>query len=208
MRAITNLKGARQLGDEIRPFLEAQLSDVEPSVHRGLQFVFEEVAANPMQHSKSPQAACGPAQEFPIAGRTQIAFASCGLRFRRSLQRNPELQGRVNSGADVIQLAVEEGGSGMRGHRKRGLGLHALRNPIDRLRGDVWIHLGDVLCTVAGKRAALATPTPSRVGWGICIDTPIAPHSAQLGFKSQRSVKEYSCASANLEPAALAMVGL
>lgn len=178
LRRILDLKVARNLADEVRDFIEAQLPDAPPSVLRSIHFAVEELGANIVQHSGRPSTGFGLAQGFPKSRRIQISFADAGIGFLASLKRNPELEGRIDDDATAIQLAVEKGLSSIGGKSNMGIGLPVLRDLSDRLSADLWIASGDALwhrTTVAGHRVSIVSAISRWQGSWVCLDSPVSP---------------------------------
>ncbi|MBI3818331.1 MAG: ATP-binding protein [Planctomycetes bacterium] len=175
---IGDLRAARDLADAARTFVEMQLPGAPPSVIRSIHFVVEELAANIVQHSGRPETGFGLAQGFPASNRFQLAFADAGIGFLESLQKNPEISGRIDADADAIQLATEQGLSSTPGRGNMGLGLSVLRDLSDRLSADLWIASGNALWsrkTVAGKRVSIVQSVERWQGAWICLDSPVLP---------------------------------
>jgi hypothetical protein len=180
IRRIDDPRAARAAADATGDLLEKQLPTASPSVLRSARFVFEELGVNIVQHSGAPQTGFGIAQAYPEKGRFQIAFADSGVGFRSSLARNAELQGRVADDAIAIQLAVEQGLSGIGGSQRSnmGIGLSLLRELSDLVHGNLWIASGTALWhrhTVAGRRVSSIQSIDPWDGAWVCLDAPVQP---------------------------------
>lgn len=146
LRRIRNLATARTVADQTAEVLESKLPDVGPSPMRMARFVLEELGANIVQHSERPETGFGMAQAYSQSRKIEIAFADAGIGFLRSLQRNPELVGRVDNEADALQLALGRAlTSRAEGQGNMGIGLHMLVNFSDAVHGDLWVASGDAL---------------------------------------------------------------
>jgi len=175
LRRIANLSVAREQADATRALLERLVPAVPPSTVRAAQFVFEELAANIVQHSGEPETGFGIAIADPEARRIQIAFADAGVGFLASLSSNPEFAGRARDDADAIRLALDPRVS-RRGRGNLGMGLFLLASLAERVEGDLWIATGDALLA---RRAARGTPSEEMsptAGWNgafLCLDAPV-----------------------------------
>lgn len=142
------------------------------------RFVMEELGANIVQHSARPQTGFGLAQAFPKLGRFELAFADRGVGFAASLQRYPELAGRIHSDAEALQIALAPGVSGVGDPRRNmGFGLKLLSNFSDHLGADLWIASGDAVLhrrnSVGSGRMSTVLATPRWRGTWVCLDAPI-----------------------------------
>jgi hypothetical protein len=174
LRRISDLATARAVAEETSAVLEAQLPDVGPSPLRMARFILEELGANIVQHSSRPVTGFGMAQAFPKARRIEVAFADAGVGFLKSLQRNPELAGRVDDEGEALQLALGRGlSSRTEGRGNMGIGLHMLVNFSDAVQGDLKAASGDALLhrrTVVGsERTNTVRPTAGWRGSWICL---------------------------------------
>jgi hypothetical protein len=150
---------------------------LSPSIVRMTRFVFEELGANVVQHSRRPDTGFGFAEARPELSRLQIAFANRGVGFRTSLSANPELQGRLDDDGMAIQLAVTPRISGSSDPRSNmGLGLKMLVDFSDALGADLYIASGEALLrrrTLGGEREDVVTTIPRWQGSWICLDAPL-----------------------------------
>ena len=131
-----------------------------------------------MQHSGAPRTGFGVVQAFPERKRFEIAFADAGVGFRASLQRNPELQGRIADDGEALQLALSKGLTGgipLKQNIVMGLGL--LQDFADRVGGDLWIASGDALLrrrtSVGNVRTNTLSATAGWRGSWLCLDAPL-----------------------------------
>jgi anti-sigma regulatory factor (Ser/Thr protein kinase) len=176
LRRLADLRAVRQLADRTRDFLESRFPGLSPTTLRAAHFVFEELGANVVQHSGRPDTGFGLASADPRTGRIQIAFADSGVGFRASLERNPELAGRIEDDGQAIQLALDRritsGGPG-----NLGIGLSFLGSLAERLGGDLWLASGTALfrqrSAAAGARVANITTTAGWRGAWLCLDAPV-----------------------------------
>lgn len=175
---LRDLSTARRHADALSEFLESQLPTLAPSPARMARFVMEELGANIVQHSARPQTGFGLAQAFPKVGRFELAFADRGVGFAASLQRNPELAGRIHSDAEALQIALAPGVSGVGDPRRNmGFGLKLLSSFSDHLGADLWIASGDAVLhrrnSVGSGRMSTVLATPRWRGTWVCLDAPI-----------------------------------
>jgi hypothetical protein len=176
--AIADLRIARKLADAAGTALEAAQPRLSPSILRLARFVIEELGANVVQHSGRPTTGFGAWHAGGSPPRLEIAFADRGVGFRRSLERNSELAGRVADDAEALQLAVSPRVSGTAAPRSNmGIGLKILLDFADLLGGDVWLASGAALLhrrTVAGGQRAnvLRAVVPWPGSW-VCLDAPL-----------------------------------
>lgn len=178
LRRITDFDVARRNAEAHADCIERQLPTLAPSPARMARFVMEELGANIVQHSARPQTGFGLAQAFPKLGRFELAFADRGVGFAASLQRNPELAGRIHSDAEALQIALAPGVSGVGDPRRNmGFGLKLLSNFSDHLGADLWIASGDAVLhrrnSVGSGRMSTVLATPRRRGTWVCLDAPI-----------------------------------
>lgn len=183
--AIRDLASARELAQQTASSLEATLPGVHPSRFRDACVVFEELGANIVQHSESPQTGFGLANALPERAAIELAFADHGIGFLRSLQKNPELAGRVGDDGEALQLALEEGvTSNPHGGRNMGFGLAELRRISDRHDGELWIASGTALLrrrtVVANKRATTIHRIDPWHGSWICLEVPVGSPPSTL----------------------------
>ena len=178
LRRVTDLRVARELADRSADVLESQMPSLSASVVRMARFVFEELAANIVQHSGAAQTGFGCVRARPELRRLELAFADCGVGFRESLQRNLELRGRVADDAEALQLALSPRISGTGpGRTNMGWGLKQLIDFSDLLGGDLWIATGEALFhrkTAAGQRVNTIRAMPPWRGTWICLDAPVS----------------------------------
>ena len=176
LRRIASLAVARSQADATRELLARLVPSIPPSTVRAAQFVFEELAANIVQHSGAAQTGFGMASADPTTKRIQIAFADAGIGFLASLTSNPEFAGRVADDAEAIRLALDKrvgrGGTG-----NIGMGLFLLSTFADRLQGDLWIATGDALLVRrAGEGDRRIETFEKTAGWRgafLCLDAPV-----------------------------------
>ena len=175
LRRITDARIARELAEESAACLETQLPHLPSSPLRMARFVFEELGVNIVQHSDRSETGFGVLQSFPTG--LEIAFADRGIGFLASLQKNPELEGRITDDGEALQLALGKGLTGTAAPRRNmGLGLGLLQDFADRLGGDLWLASGASLVrrrTVAGLRTTTVHACdPWRGSW-ICLEAPL-----------------------------------
>jgi hypothetical protein len=168
---------ARELAEASADCLQAQIEGLSTSPLRMARFVFEELGVNIVQHSQAPETGFGVLQSFSKG--LEISFADRGIGFLASLQKNPELAGRLEDEAEALQLALGKGLTGTAApRRKAGMGLSLLQDFSDRLDGDLWIGSGNCTLrrrTVAGARTTTVhSNAPWRGSW-ICLDAPLTP---------------------------------
>jgi anti-sigma regulatory factor (Ser/Thr protein kinase) len=169
LRRIGNLAIARRQAEVTRAFLEKIVPPIPSNTVRAVQFVFEELAANIVQHSGAPQTGFGIVMVDPVTKRIQIAFADAGVGFRASLGANPVLAGRIVDDTEAIRLALDrrasEGNTGA-----VGMGLLLLSTFAERVQGDLWIASGEAM-TVRGVDTFEKT-----AGWRgafVCLDARV-----------------------------------
>jgi anti-sigma regulatory factor (Ser/Thr protein kinase) len=138
------------------------------------RFLFEELGVNIVQHSEAPETGFGLLQSFPHLGTLELAFADRGIGFLASLQKNPELAGRIEDEGEALQLALGKGLTGTSApRRKMGMGLGLLQDFSDRLGGELWIAFGSALLrrrTVAGVRSTTVHANGAWPGSWICLE--------------------------------------
>ncbi len=178
LRPIVDQRTARQLSEAVADALTELRPSVSPSIVRMARSVFEELGANVVDHSGRPETGYGFVQVDPSRHRLELAFADCGVGFRASLQRNPELQGRVADDAEALQLAMSPRITGTQSPRTNmGIGLKLLADFSDVLGGDLWIASGSAMLhrkTTAGQRTnVIRSILPWRGTW-ISLDAPVA----------------------------------
>lgn len=178
LRRIRDLRTARIVADQTAQVLESELPEVGPSSLRMARFILEELGANIVQHSARPGTGFGMAQAIPQARRIEIAFADAGVGFLESLQRNPELVGRVADEGEALQLALGRGlTSRADGRGNLGLGLDLLVTFSDLLGGDLRVASGDALLhrrTVAGReRVNSVRRTAGWRGSWVCLEAEL-----------------------------------
>ncbi len=179
LKRIVSLKVARELADRSIECLEHQLKDVAVSPLRMARFIFEELGANVVQHSGAAETGFGIVQAFPERKRLELAFADAGVGFRRSLERNPELEGRIADDGEALQLALSKGlTGGIPLKQNVGMGLGLLQDFADRVGGDLWIASGDALLrrrtAVGNVRTNTLSSTAGWQGSWLCLDAPMA----------------------------------
>lgn len=173
---ITDERVARKLAEESADCLQARIEGLSSSPLRMARFVFEELGVNIVQHSEAPETGFGILQTF--AKNLELAFADRGIGFLASLQKNPELAGRLEDEAEALQLALGKGMTGTSAPRRNmGMGLGLLQDFSDRIGGDLWIASGSSTLrrrTVAGTRTTTVhANAPWRGSW-VCLDAPLA----------------------------------
>lgn len=177
LRQISTMRDAHELAEKAGNGLELQAPDLSPSVVRMARFVFEELGANVVQHSLAPSTGFGLVHADPTARRFDLAFADCGVGFLTSLQRNPELKGRLHDDAEALQVAINPRITGASNPRTNmGVGLKLLTDFSDLLGGDLWIASGSALLqrrSTAGQRTNVIRSIPEWRGAWICIEAPI-----------------------------------
>jgi hypothetical protein len=141
------------------------------------RFVFEELGANVVQHSDAPRTGFGWVDVDETVGRLELSFADAGVGFLASLQRNPELAGRVHDDAEALQLALTARVSGTgAGRSNMGWGLKALVDFSDLLDGDLYVASGAAMLvrrTIGGQRANTLRAIPTWRGTWICLDAAL-----------------------------------
>jgi hypothetical protein len=177
LSALVDLRWVRQLADWAAESLESQVPSISPSIVRMARFVFEEMGANVVQHSGNAETGFGVVQANSNRRRLELAFADCGMGFRASLQRNPELAGRLDDDAQALQLALSPRITGSTAPRTNmGIGLKLLTDFSDLLGGDLWIASGSAMLqrrTTAGQRTNVVRSIPEWRGAWICLDAPL-----------------------------------
>jgi hypothetical protein len=178
LQPISNLRAAREMADKTADAMTALAPSLSPSIVRMARFVFEELGANVVQHSESPETGYGYAKVDPARRRLELAFADAGIGFLASLQRNPELEGRVADDAEALQLALTPRISGTASPRMNmGIGLKMLTEFSDMLGGELWIASGSAMLhrrTAGGQRIhSIRAISPWRGSW-ICLEAPVA----------------------------------
>jgi hypothetical protein len=177
LSALVDFRWVRQLADWAAESLESQMPSISPSIVRMARFVFEEMGANVVQHSGNVETGFGVAQANANTRRLELAFADCGMGFRASLQRNPELAGRLDDDAQALQLALSPRITGSTTPRTNmGIGLKLLTDFSDLLGGDLWIASGSAMLqrrTTAGQRTNVVRSIPEWRGAWICLDAPL-----------------------------------
>ncbi|MGQ0535682.1 MAG: hypothetical protein ACT4PT_06400 [Methanobacteriota archaeon] len=104
---------------------------------------FGELATNAVQHAESPVGAFGFIQfyEFEEDERFVIGVADGGIGIRRSLEKNPELQGRIRYDWTAIEEAIRERIS-RTGNPHRGIGLYGISEDMKTPGRQLIIHSG------------------------------------------------------------------
>ncbi len=170
---VRDLRSARELAESEGERLERELEGAAPSPLRMARFVFEELGANVVQHSGAPETGFGAIQSFPEERGFELAFADAGVGFLASLQRNPELAGRLQSEGEAVQIALGKGVTGTgEGRKNMGIGLGLLQDFADRLDGELWIGSGDAFLrrrTTAGVRSNTLHAVAAWPGAWICL---------------------------------------
>lgn len=178
LRPVKDLKAARKMADEAGDAMEKVVPAVSPSITRMTRFVFEEMGANIVQHSGRAETGYGLAAIDPDQRRLELGFADAGEGFRASLQRNPELEGRIGDDAEALQLALTPRITGTSTPRMNmGIGLKALTDFSDLLAGELCIASGSAMLrrsTVAGQRTNVIASIPSWQGSWISLQASIA----------------------------------
>jgi hypothetical protein len=178
LQPIRDLKAARAMSDKAGEALERVIPPASPSIARMARFVFEELGANVVQHSGRPETGFGFTSVEASDRRLELAFADAGVGFRASLQRNPELEGRVSDDAEALQLALNARITGTSAPRTNmGIGLKTLTDFSDLLGGELWIASGSALLqrrTTAGQRTNVVRSIAPWPGTWISLDAPLA----------------------------------
>jgi hypothetical protein len=175
LRRVDSLRVAQDLANSLTDCLETQLPGLAPSPSRMARFLFEELGANVVQHSGRPETGFGMAQGYPKDRRLQIAFADCGIGFSRSLQRHPELAGRIADDGEALQIALGPGiTSGTDPRQNMGFGLKLLASFADHAAGDLWLASGTAILrrhsTGGGHRVNSVRSASKWNGSWICLD--------------------------------------
>lgn len=177
VRAIPDRRTARQVAEEVAEAMTELAPAVSPSTLRMARFVFEELGCNVFDHSGRPDTGYGSVKVDAARRRLELAFADCGVGFRASLQRNPELEGRVSDDAEALQLALYPRITGTSTPRTiMGIGLKTLTVFSDWLGGDLWLASSTALLqrrTTAGQRINVMRTIPAWQGSWLCLDAPI-----------------------------------
>ena len=171
---ITSLPLARAAAEAVERSLHKRFPEISPSVLRMTRSVFEELGANVVDHTGAPETGFGWADVQLTSRRLHLAFADSGIGFSSSLQRNPELAGRVADDAEALQLALTPRVSGTGPSRKNmGWGLKTLVDLSDLLDGDLHIASGSAMLlrrTRAGQRTNAIRAIPPWQGAWICLE--------------------------------------
>ncbi len=177
LQPISSLRAARELADKTADAMTAIAPSLSPSIVRMARFVFEELGANVVQHSGSPETGYGYARIDPARRRFELAFADAGIGFRASLQRNPELEGRVSDDAEALQLALTPRITGTSAPRTNmGIGLKLLTEFSDLLGGELWLASGSAMLhrrTAAGQRINSMRSIPPWQGSCVCLEAAV-----------------------------------
>jgi hypothetical protein len=175
--ALIDLPSTRRLADNAAEALESQLPSISPSVVRMARFVYEELGANVVQHSRNPETGFGFVAVDPTSKRLQLAFADAGIGFFASLQNNHELAGRIEDDAAALQLALSPRITGTSAPRTNmGIGMKLLVDFSDLLAGDLYIASGSAMLqrkTTVGQRVNTIRAIPPWQGTWICLDAPL-----------------------------------
>lgn len=154
LRRIADERTAHDLAEKSLECLRTQIPELPSSPLRMARFVFEELGVNIVQHSARASTGFGLLQTY--ANGIEIAFADRGVGFLSSLQRNPELEGRIQDDAEALQIAIGKGATGSGAPRRNmGMGLGLLQDFADRIGGELWIASGGAMLrrrSVAGLR--------------------------------------------------------
>jgi hypothetical protein len=177
LQPIASLRVAREMADSVVDAMLDLAPATSPSVARMARFVFEELGANVVQHSGLPETGYGFVSIDPDRRRLELAFADAGVGFRASLQRNPELEGRIADDAEALQLALSPRITGTSSPRTNmGIGLKTLTDFSDLLGGELLIASGAALLqrkTTAGQRTNVLTTIPPWQGSWISLQAPV-----------------------------------
>lgn len=176
LRRLVDLGVSHRQAQATRELLERFVPPIPASTIRAAEFVFEELAANVVQHSRAAETGFGLAMVDPETRRIQIAFADAGIGFLESLRSNPEYEGRLADHAQALRLSldrrVSRGGTG-----NIGMGLFLLSDLADRLNGELSIATGDTLfvrrADGQGRRVEEILPTAGWNGAWLCLDAPV-----------------------------------
>jgi hypothetical protein len=178
IQPIIDLRTARTMADRTADAMAVVEPAPSPSIVRMARFVFEELGANIVQHSGFPESGYGFAIVDPAQRRLEFAFADAGVGFRASLQRNPELEGRVADDAEAMQLALTPRLTGAASQRTNmGFGLKALTDFSDLLGGDLGLASGSAMLvrrSTAGQRTNVLRSVPPWQGSWIALQAPVA----------------------------------
>jgi hypothetical protein len=178
LQPVADLPTARKLADRIGDAMAELMPAPSPSIVRMARFVFEEMGANIVQHSDRAETGYGFAAIDPERHRLELAFADAGIGFRASLQRNPEMEGRVTDDAEALQLALSPRITGTSTPRTNmGIGLKTLTDFSDLLGGELWLASGSALLhrrTTAGQRTNVISSIPPWHGSWICLQAPVS----------------------------------
>lgn len=173
-----DLLSARRAADQVADALVAKSPALSPSVVRMVRFVFEELGANVVQHSAAPRTGIGWADIDTQTRRFTMSFADAGVGIRASLQRNPELAGRIADDAEALQLALSPRISGTGASRSNmGWGLKALVDLSDLLNAELYIASGTAMLTrrsSAGQRTNVIREIPEWRGCWIALEAQIS----------------------------------
>jgi len=174
LNAIKDLDEAQAAATRIAQAVQAQDPTISPSALRMTRFVLEELGANIVQHSGAPETGYAFADLEPSSRRMQLSVADCGIGFLASLQRNPELRGRISDDAEALQLAMTPRVSGTEPSRSNmGWGLKVLLDYSDLLDGELYIASGNAMLvrkSLAGQRTNAVRSIPRWAGSWICVD--------------------------------------
>ena len=103
-------------------------------------------------------------------------FADAGIGFLASLEKNPELAGRMRDDGEAVQLALSK--QITRGGRSNlGWGLDLLRSFADRIGAELWIASGNALLhrrdSIPPARANTLQPVVDWRGALVCLEAPL-----------------------------------
>lgn len=174
---IRDLRSARLLSERVVTAIETRVPSFSPSVLRMARFVFEELGANIVQHSGRSDTGFGTLTYDESSRRLELAFADRGVGFLQSLQRNPELEGRIADDSEALQLALTPRITGTgEGRKNMGIGLKQLVEFSDLLDGELWIVSGSAALhrrTLAGVRSNTLRSIPTWRGTWIALEATL-----------------------------------
>ena len=171
---LRDMAAARVQAEALAACIERDLPELAPSPARMARFVMEELGANIVQHSARASTGFGTAQAWKEPSGFELAFADAGVGFLASLQRHPDLLGRIANEAEALQLALAPGVTGGTDPRRNmGMGLKLLSSFADHLGGELWLGSGDAVLvrrsTASGQRVTTVRATPRWQGAWVCL---------------------------------------
>lgn len=140
LRQLNREADARELADELRAFVEAQLPSIPPSLSNLSRFILEELATNVVQHARAGDTGCGFGQAYRKSKRFEFSVCDAGIGIRASLENNVELQGRIGDDGEALRLAISDGISGsLNPSRNMGAGLSEFTRVCRRMDAELWL---------------------------------------------------------------------